>query len=72
MFTSDKIYCTSNSEYQINLTKTVLKANQDILRDSVKQVVGLIIELLKDRVSACDEPETKKRRVQEKIDVQSC
>ena len=67
MFTSDGIFCTSNSEYQINLTKKALKGNQENLRDDIKQVMGIIVGLLKDRVSACDEPETKKHRVQEKI-----
>jgi len=67
MFTSDGIFCTSNSEYQINLTKKALKGNQENLRDEIKQVIGIIVGLLKDRVSACDEPETKKRRVQDKI-----
>ena len=67
MFTSEGIFCTSNSEYQINLTKKALKGNQESLRENIKQVISIVVGLLKDRVLACDEPENKNRRVQEKI-----
>lgn len=53
MFTSGGIYCTSKSEYQIDLTK--------------KAIISIVVGLLKDRVMVCDEPGSKKRRVQEKI-----
>jgi len=59
-FTSEGIFCTSNSEYQINLTKKALKGNQESLREDIKQVVSIVVGLLKDRVLACDEPENKK------------
>ena len=61
MFTSEGIFCTSNSKYQINLIKTALRRDHDIL-----QIIGIIVGLLKDRVTVCDEPESKRRRVQEK------
>ncbi|RHZ80831.1 hypothetical protein Glove_131g32 [Diversispora epigaea] len=67
MFTSDGLYCTSKTEYQIDLTKKVLRGSRENLRDSIKQIIGIIVGLLKDRAMACDEPENKRRRVQEKI-----
>ncbi|CAG8621189.1 5531_t:CDS:1, partial [Diversispora eburnea] len=39
----------------------------DTLRTSVKQIVEIIVGLLKDRIKATSEPESKKRRVHEKI-----
>ncbi|CAG8758614.1 24026_t:CDS:2 [Dentiscutata erythropus] len=67
MFTSDGLYCTSKSEYQIDLTKKVIRENQEILRNNIKEIIGIIVGLLKDRVTVCDKPESKRRRVQEKI-----
>ncbi|CAG8672170.1 18837_t:CDS:2 [Dentiscutata erythropus] len=64
MFTSDGLYCTSKTEYQIDLTKKVLRDSRENLRDSIKQIIGIIVGLLKDRAMA---PENKRRRVQEKI-----
>ncbi|CAG8566200.1 5665_t:CDS:2, partial [Paraglomus brasilianum] len=62
MFTSEGIFCTSNSEYQIYLTKKALKGNQENLREDIKQVISIVVGLLKDRITACDEPESKRRR----------
>ena len=67
MFTSEGIFCTSNSEYQIDLTKKALKGNQENLREDIRQVISIVVGLLKDRITACDEPESKRRRVREKI-----
>ncbi|CAG8505507.1 78_t:CDS:2 [Scutellospora calospora] len=67
MFISEEIFCTSNSEYQIDLTKKVLKGNQKNLRENIKQVISIVVGLLKDRVTVCDEPESKRCCMQEKI-----
>ncbi|RHZ76804.1 hypothetical protein Glove_192g30 [Diversispora epigaea] len=67
IFASEGIFCTSNSEYQINLTKITLKKNCDILKKDIKQIISIIVGLLKDKISTCDEPGSKKLRVQEKI-----
>ena len=51
IYTPDGIYCTSRSEYQINLSKSAIKDNSELLQINVKRVIGIIVELLKDRVS---------------------
>jgi hypothetical protein len=51
IYTPDGIYCTSGSKYQINLTKSAIKENSELLRSNVKRVIGIIVGLLKDRVS---------------------
>ncbi|CAG8726807.1 41796_t:CDS:2, partial [Gigaspora margarita] len=51
IYTPDGIFCTSNSEYQINLSKSGIKENLDLLRSNVKRVIDIIVGLLKDRVS---------------------
>ncbi|CAG8441437.1 4278_t:CDS:1 [Acaulospora morrowiae] len=66
LHTTDAIYCTSKTEYHISLTEAVLEDDTE-LRKSVKRILEVIVGLLKDRVSASDEPAIKKRRVQEKI-----
>src|SRR4051794_37147796 len=66
LHTTDAIYCTSKTEYRISLTEAVLEDDTE-LRKSVKRILEVIVGLLKDRVSASDEPVTKKRHVQEKI-----
>ncbi|CAG8484119.1 3643_t:CDS:2 [Ambispora leptoticha] len=66
LHTTDAIYCTSKTEYRISLTEAVLEDDTE-LRKSVKRILEVIVGLLKDRLSASDEPATKKRRVQEKI-----
>ncbi|PKY20829.1 hypothetical protein RhiirB3_498916 [Rhizophagus irregularis] len=50
IYTPDGIYCTSGIEYQINLTKSAVKENPELLRNNVKRVIGIIVGLLKDRV----------------------
>ena len=51
IYTSDGIFFTSSSEYQINLMKFAVKDNPELLRSNVKRVIGIIVELLKDQVS---------------------
>jgi hypothetical protein len=63
---SEGISCTSEIEYRISLTKVIAKEeNEAELRKSVKQVMEVIVGLLKDRVDAEKEPKNKKARVQE-------
>ncbi|CAG8823617.1 14387_t:CDS:1, partial [Dentiscutata erythropus] len=52
------------SEYRINLSKTALKEDLESIRKGVKIVIGLIVGLLRDRITMCDEHEIKKRRIQ--------
>ncbi|GES79197.1 hypothetical protein GLOIN_2v1652170 [Rhizophagus clarus] len=49
IYTLDGIFSTSGSEYQINLTKSAVKENPELLRNNVKRVIGIIVGLLKDR-----------------------
>ncbi|GES83307.1 hypothetical protein GLOIN_2v1561751 [Rhizophagus clarus] len=60
IYTPDGIYCTSGSEYQINLTKSAIKENPELLRSNVKRVIGIIVGLLKDRVSVDSSPANTK------------
>jgi hypothetical protein len=60
------IYSTSKTKYQISLTEDALKDDTE-LRKSVKRVLEVIVELLKDRVVGSEEPATKKCRVEEII-----
>ena len=66
LHSTEGIYCTSRTEYRISLTEDALDDPAE-LRKNVKRVLEVIVGLLKDRVSASDEPATKKRRVLEKI-----
>src|SRR6266487_2630480 len=63
VFTTDGLYCTSESEYQINLSKTAIKENLDILRSNVKRIIGIIVGLLKDRVTVDNSPASKRARI---------
>src|SRR6266480_2007135 len=64
LHSTESIYCTSKTEYRISLTEDVLNDPTE-LRKSVKRILEVIVGLLEDRVSASDEPTTKKRRVEE-------
>jgi len=66
LHSTEGIYSTTRTEYRISLTEEALKDDTE-LRKSVKRVLEVIVGLLKDRVSASDEPANKKRRVLEKI-----
>ncbi|GBC02800.1 hypothetical protein RclHR1_04820018 [Rhizophagus clarus] len=43
IYTPDGIYCTSGSEHQINLTKSAVKENPELLRNNVKMIIGIIV-----------------------------
>ncbi|CAG8730433.1 14483_t:CDS:2, partial [Dentiscutata heterogama] len=62
---AEGLYCTSKSEYRINLSKTALKEDLESIKRGVKKVVGVVVGLLRDRITMCDEHEIKKRRIQE-------
>ena len=66
LHSTEGIYCTSKTEYRISLTEDAIK-NPTELRKNVKRVLEVIVCLLKDRVSASEEPANKKRRVEEII-----
>ncbi|GBC39949.1 uncharacterized protein OCT59_012120 [Rhizophagus irregularis] len=66
LHSTEAIYCTSKTEYRISLTEDALKDSTD-LRKNVKRILGVIVGLLRDRVSASEEPANKKRRVEEII-----
>jgi hypothetical protein len=67
IYTLDGIYCTSGSEYQINLMKSAIKENPELLRSNVKRVIGIIVGLLKDRVSVDSSPASKRARIKKII-----
>ena len=67
IYTPDDIFCTSGSEYQINLTKIAIKENPDLLHSNVKRVIGIIVGLLKDRVSVDSSPDSKRARIKKII-----
>ena len=66
IYTPDGIYCTSGSEYQINLTKSAVKENPELFRNNVKKVIGIIVGLLKDRISVDSSPTSKRARIEKK------
>jgi len=61
-YTPDSIYCTSGSEYQINVT---IKENPESLQSNVKRVIGIIVGLLKDSVDSF--PASKRARIKKFI-----
>ena len=67
IYTPDGIYSTSGSEHQINLTKSAVKENPELLRSNVKRVIGIIVGLLKDRVSVGSSPTSKRVRIEKII-----
>jgi hypothetical protein len=64
---SDGIYSTSGSEYQINLSKSAVKENLELLQSNVKRVIGIIVGSLKDRVSVNGSPAIKRTRIKKFI-----
>ena len=58
------IFSTSGSEHQINLTKSAVKENPELLRNNMKKV---IVGLLKDRVSVDSSPTSKRARIKKLI-----
>ena len=67
IYTPDGIFSTSGSEYQINLTKSAVKENPELLRNNVKRIIGIIVGLLKDRVSVDSFPTSKRARIEKLI-----
>ncbi|RHZ78912.1 hypothetical protein Glove_155g123 [Diversispora epigaea] len=47
MFATDGLYCTSKSEYQINLSKMALKEDVNSIRKGVKASIGCYRWLIK-------------------------
>ncbi|RHZ50846.1 hypothetical protein Glove_490g17 [Diversispora epigaea] len=61
---TEGLCCTSKSEYRINLSKTALKEDLESIRKGVKIVISIIVGLLRDRITMCDEHEIKKCCIQ--------
>ncbi|RIB28404.1 hypothetical protein C2G38_2137362 [Gigaspora rosea] len=66
LYTTEGIYCSSETEYHISLTKSALKDDAD-LKKYVKRVMETIVGLLKDRIMVEKAPDAKRRRVEENI-----
>ena len=64
LHSTEAIYCTSKTEYRISLTEDALKNSTELCKN-VKRVLEVIVGLLKDRISASEEPANKKRRVED-------
>ena len=65
MYTPERVYCTK-ADYHIDLTEDILEDDAK-LRQGVKEVMGVIIGLLKDRVEVDDAPDSKKVRTKKYI-----
>uniref|UniRef100_U9U6Y8 Uncharacterized protein n=1 Tax=Rhizophagus irregularis (strain DAOM 181602 / DAOM 197198 / MUCL 43194) TaxID=747089 RepID=U9U6Y8_RHIID len=67
IFSSNRLASkVSTVRYRISLTEDALKDSTE-LRKNVKRILEVKVGLLKDRVSASEEPPNKKRRVEEII-----
>ena len=42
IYTPDGIYFTSGSEHQINLTKSAIKENSELLQSNVKRIIIIV------------------------------
>ena len=62
MYTPERIYCTK-ANYHIDLTENILDDDTK-LRQGVKEVMGVIVGLLKDRVDVADSPDVKRARTE--------
>ena len=67
IYTPNGIYCTSGSEYQINLLKFAIKNNPELLQSNVKRVINIIVGLLKDCVSVDSSSASKRTRIKKII-----
>ena len=63
IYTPEGIFATSNSEHQVNLSKIAIKENLDTLRSNIKKVIGIIVGLLKDRISVDNSSASKRSRI---------
>ncbi|RIA79457.1 hypothetical protein C1645_882660 [Glomus cerebriforme] len=65
MYMPERIYCTKVN-YHIDLTEDILDDDAK-LRQGVKEVMGVIVGLLKDRVEVDDTPDSKRIRTKKFI-----
>jgi len=65
MYTPERIYCTK-ADYHIDLTEDILDDDAK-LRQGVKEIMGVIVGLLKDRVEVDDSPDKKRARTKKFI-----
>ena len=65
MYTPERIYCTK-ADYHIDLTEDILEDDAK-LRQGVKEVMGVIVDLSKDRVGVDDAPDNKRARTKKFI-----
>ena len=65
MYTPERIYCTK-ADYHIALTEEILD-NDTKLYQGVKEVMEVIVGLLKDRVEVGDSPASKRTRTKKYI-----
>jgi hypothetical protein len=49
------------------ISKSAVKENPELLRSNVKRVIGIIVGLLKDRVSVDSSPSSKRTRIEKII-----
>ena len=61
MYTPERIYCTK-ANYHIDLIEDILEDDAKLYQ-GVKEVIGVIIGLLKDRVEVDDASDNKRTRV---------
>ncbi|RGB22430.1 hypothetical protein C1646_776112, partial [Rhizophagus diaphanus] len=62
IYTSDGIYSTSGSEYQINLTKSAIKENPELLQNNVKRIMKSELEVLKQRITELEAENAELRK----------
>ena len=65
MYTPERIYCTK-ADYHIDLTENILDDDAKLCQ-GVKEVMGVIVGLLKDRVEVDDSPDVKRARTEKYI-----
>ena len=65
MYTPERIYCTK-ANYHIDLTENILDDDAK-LRQGVKEVMEVIVGLLKDRVEVDDATDSKRARTKKFI-----
>jgi hypothetical protein len=65
MYTPERVYCTK-ADYHIDLTEDILDDDAK-LRQGVKEIMGVIVGLLKDRVEVDDASDSKRARTKKFI-----
>ncbi|UZO08590.1 uncharacterized protein OCT59_028843 [Rhizophagus irregularis] len=66
LYTPERIYC-SKSDYSHRLPSEGILDDDTKLRQGVKEVMGVIVDLLKDRVEVGDSPDSKGARTKKFI-----